>query len=102
MSFDGGPEVEVLLWSSDENDPNYKDDNSTNDMITVPLNNPSGAQSMVVTFGLFDAGNDWWWAIDNIEITGTGDIGVLGDFNGNMMLDVEDIDIRCKSDKEVP
>jgi len=25
---------------------------------------------MVLTFGLFDAGNDWWWAIDNIEVTG--------------------------------
>ena len=25
---------------------------------------------MVLTFGLFDAGNDWWWAIDNIVVTG--------------------------------
>jgi len=25
---------------------------------------------MVLTFGLFDAGNDWWWAIDNIKISG--------------------------------
>ena len=23
---------------------------------------------MVVTFGYFDAGNDWWWAIDNITV----------------------------------
>ena len=23
---------------------------------------------MVLTFGYFDAGNDWWWAMDNLEI----------------------------------
>ena len=23
---------------------------------------------MVVTFGYFDAGNDWWWAMDNLKI----------------------------------
>ena len=23
---------------------------------------------MVVTFGYFDAGNDWWWAMDNLRI----------------------------------
>ena len=23
---------------------------------------------MVVKFGLFDAGNDWWWAVDNISV----------------------------------
>ena len=23
---------------------------------------------MVVTFGYFDAGNDWWWAMDNFKI----------------------------------
>ena len=23
---------------------------------------------MVITFGYFDAGNDWWWAIDNLVI----------------------------------
>jgi hypothetical protein len=25
---------------------------------------------MVLKFGMFDAGNDWWWAIDNIKVTG--------------------------------
>jgi hypothetical protein len=27
---------------------------------------------MVLTFGLFDAGNDWWWAVDNIHVEGKG------------------------------
>jgi len=32
------------------------------------LNNPAGAQEMVITFGMLDAGNDWWWAIDNVKV----------------------------------
>jgi hypothetical protein len=30
---------------------------------------------MVLEFSLVDAGNDWWWAIDNLEITGIGGTG---------------------------
>jgi hypothetical protein len=61
--------VEVLLWESDSTSPNFKDDNSTNETITVDLNNPPGATSVTLTFGLYDAGNDWWWAIDNLKVT---------------------------------
>ncbi|KPK34262.1 MAG: hypothetical protein AMJ65_18540, partial [Phycisphaerae bacterium SG8_4] len=68
--YDNHDPIEVLLWESDGVSPNFKDDNSTNETITVNLENPAGATSLVLTFGLFEAGNDWWWAIDNIEITG--------------------------------
>ena len=34
----------------------------------VSLPDSAGAKSMVITFGYFDAGNDWWWAIDNIVV----------------------------------
>ncbi|MHC4586754.1 MAG: hypothetical protein ACYS3N_19670, partial [Planctomycetota bacterium] len=70
-SFDGGEEIELLLWLSDSASPNFKDDNSTNETITVDLENPPGATSVVLKFGMFDAGNDWWWAIDNIEVNGS-------------------------------
>ena len=69
-SFDGGERVEVLRWESNTASPNYKPDNSTNETVTVNLNNPSWAKSVVLTFGLFDAGNDWFWAIDNVKVTG--------------------------------
>ncbi|MCH8121383.1 MAG: hypothetical protein IIC00_16865, partial [Planctomycetes bacterium] len=69
VSFDGAEPVELFLWESDSSSMNFKDDNSTNETIIIDLDNPSGAQSMVLTFGLFDAGNDWWWAIDNIMVT---------------------------------
>jgi hypothetical protein len=70
VSFDGGAEIELLLWESDGSSPNFKDDNSTNETITVEIDHPADAQTMALTFGLFDAGNDWWWAIDNILVTG--------------------------------
>ncbi|MBC8469354.1 MAG: hypothetical protein H8D56_07770 [Planctomycetes bacterium] len=70
-SFDGAEPIEVLLWESDAASPNFKDDNSTNETITLNLENPPWATSVVLTFGLFEAGNDWWWAIDNIQLTGS-------------------------------
>ncbi|MBN2316111.1 MAG: hypothetical protein JXM79_19445, partial [Sedimentisphaerales bacterium] len=69
--FNDRDPVEILLWESDSASPNYKDDNSTNETITVNVNNPAGATSVILAFGLYDAGNDWWWAIDNIKVTGT-------------------------------
>ena len=69
-TFNDDEPIEVLLWESDPSSPNFKDDNSTNETITINLNNPPWATSVVLTFGLFDAGNDWWWAIDNTKVTG--------------------------------
>jgi len=69
VSFDGGKAVELFLWESDTSSRNFKPD-STNETVTVKIDNPAGAKKMVLTFGLFDCGNNWWWAIDNVEVTG--------------------------------
>ena len=66
VSYDGAAAVEILRFES--NGPNLHPDN-TNESVVVPMNNPDGAGEMVITFGLFDAGNNWWWAIDNILVT---------------------------------
>ncbi len=34
----------------------------------LALNNPANAASMILTWDMPVAGNDWWWAIDNIEV----------------------------------
>lgn len=68
VSFDGADPIEVMRWESDSGSANFKPD-STNETVSIALNNPPGAGSMAVTFGLFDAGNDWWWAVDNIAVT---------------------------------
>jgi hypothetical protein len=69
VSFDGGKAVELFLWESDTASRNFKSD-ATNETVTVKIDNPGGAKKMVLTFGLFDCGNNWWWAIDNVEVTG--------------------------------
>ncbi len=68
-SFDGGEPVQIMLWESDGSSPNFKPD-ATNETVVIDLQNPEGASSVVLTFGLFDAGNDWWWAIDNVQVSG--------------------------------
>ncbi|MFZ2149388.1 MAG: hypothetical protein WAV28_19425, partial [Sedimentisphaerales bacterium] len=71
-SFDGGEEIEMLLWLSDPSDPKYKPESlaNENETVVIDVDNPPWATSVVLTFGLFDAGNDWWWAIDNVQISG--------------------------------
>jgi hypothetical protein len=69
VSFDGGAAVEILRWESDSASANFHAD-ATNEHVSLAINNPAGAGSAVFKFGLFDAGNDWWWALDNISVQG--------------------------------
>jgi hypothetical protein len=77
---------EVLRWESAPASPNFKND-STNETVVVDLNNPLGAANVIIDFGLLNAGNDWWWAIDNVEIftptvlevnTDSGEMTIIG------------------------
>jgi hypothetical protein len=84
-SFDGAEPIELFRWESDPSSANFKPDTSTNETIVLDLDVPMGAASVVLTFGLFDAGNDWWWAIDNLEVSGLPREKVLAfyeDFEG--------------------
>jgi len=76
-TYDDGAPGRIMHWVSDSSapfwepgitEPSFKDDNSTNEEIVVPLNNPAGVSNLKLTFGMFDAGNDWWWAVDNIAV----------------------------------
>ncbi len=87
VSYDGGASTEVLRFTSVNGDQDFKAQ-ATNESVVVPLNNPAGASTLRLEFGLFDAGNDWWWAIDNIEVVSpltlevdvqTGQMQILGD-----------------------
>ncbi|MCB1094835.1 MAG: hypothetical protein KDN22_04570 [Verrucomicrobiae bacterium] len=80
VSYDGGTPVEVIRWASagwtggdPPADPDFKPDLVFIDEpgVTAGLFNPVGAQSMVITWGLTDAGNDWWWAFDNVKVSAT-------------------------------
>ena len=67
VSFDGGAFTEVLRWTADPLD-NFKA-SAESEIVTVDLNNPAGVSNVRVRFGYFDAGNNWWWAVDNIQVT---------------------------------
>ena len=62
--------IEVMRWESAGGDPALLKPDATSEAVTVDLNNPAGATEMVLTFGYLDAGNNWWWAIDNVEVIG--------------------------------
>lgn len=65
--------IQVTKWNSDTTSPNFKN-NATNehfaaDGVALPfINAPAGATSMTLKFNIANAGNDWWWAIDNVRV----------------------------------
>jgi hypothetical protein len=69
-SYDGATPIEIMRWESESSSPKFKNDSSTNQTITIQMDNPAGARSVVFTFGYFNADNNWWWAVDNIEVSG--------------------------------
>ncbi len=66
VSYDGGTPVTLADWRSQPG-PLFKSD-ATNETLSLDLQAPANAHSMVLNFKLFDAGNNWWWAVDNLEI----------------------------------
>jgi hypothetical protein len=62
----GSGESEVLRWESVAGA--FFHDKQLNETVLVDLNNPAGATSMTLSFKYLDAGNNWYWAIDNIRI----------------------------------
>jgi hypothetical protein len=87
VSYDNGASFsEVLRWQSAPASPFFKND-APNETVVLDLNNPAGAQNVIVEFGLLNAGNDWWWAVDNVEVftptvlevhTDTGEMRIVG------------------------
>ena len=83
VSFDGGKKEQILLFASDgeqtlvtiptlrKNKERLDDLVQVNESLEIPIDNPADATEMVITFGLTDARNDWWWAIDNIGLVST-------------------------------
>lgn len=87
-SYDGNPAVEVLRWESNDGNPAFFKAGNTNETVTVPLNNPAGATTMSLSFGMTNAGNNWFWAVDNLVVftpltlqvdAASGAMKILGD-----------------------
>ncbi len=91
--------VEVLRWDSDDGSasggapsPFFKTD-STNETVVLTdavLQRPAGATGVRFEFGLLNAGNDWWWAIDNVNVSGL----VAGTATGLFFEDFEGVALQ--------
>ena len=87
VSFDGDAEERILFFKSvgidagahtlvtiptlDLDEEDINDGEQINETLEIPIDNPANATEMVISFGVIDAQNDWWWAIDNITLIST-------------------------------
>lgn len=44
------------------------------------------SNSLLLKFGCFDSGNDWWFAVDNVSVTTTDGFNDLEDFEGLVLV----------------
>lgn len=63
----GATTIELFRWTSQEVDPTFKPD-AVNEAVNLNMMNPAGATTATLEFRLYDAGNDWWWAVDNVNM----------------------------------
>jgi hypothetical protein len=69
VSFNGGATFANALTLNTAGTPGGNSSLArANESVVVPLNNPAEANSVIVRFGMTNADNDWWWAIDNIQV----------------------------------
>lgn len=87
VSFNGGKEEQILLFQSvgidagahtlvtiptlKKKEEKINDGEQINETLEIPIDNPANADEMIISFGVIDAQNDWWWAIDNIKLIST-------------------------------
>lgn len=83
VSFDGGDDEQIMLFASsgeqtlitiptlDKNEELVNDLEQVNESLEIPIDNPIGADEIVISFGILNAKNDWWWAFDNVKLVST-------------------------------
>ena len=82
VSFDSGASWDNLLTlvKTDPDFPNSSLDR-IDETVSLTANNP-GNGSVQVRFGMTEAGNDWWWAFDNLEVGAGADSLLSENFDG--------------------
>ena len=91
VSYDGGPNISVFRRESDPEASSFVGD-ATNERLTLDLQYDGVASTLQLEFGLVDAWNDWWWAIDNIAVEVPSNPLKLriNTFNGEAFLEGDD------------
>lgn len=72
VSFDGGAPIEILRYDLTNTD----DTAQRNETIIVPFLAPASASDIEVLWRYDDADNDWYWAVDNIELRAIDEDGI--------------------------
>ncbi|MEU8025690.1 phosphocholine-specific phospholipase C [Micromonospora haikouensis] len=68
VQFDTGAKVKVLHYSSATSGNTNQGQDQENRLVQLSCPVPAGATSAKVNFRIFNAGNNWYWAIDNIRL----------------------------------
>jgi VCBS repeat-containing protein len=71
VTYDGGTTWNSLLDYTTGNTGGSGAKGHINEHLTLDANNPAGATAAQFRFSYLKAGNDWWWTIDNIKVTGS-------------------------------
>ncbi|MEO2046506.1 MAG: hypothetical protein ABGX16_08020 [Pirellulales bacterium] len=66
VTYDTTGTTELFRWDSQAG-ANFKSA-ATNENVQIAINNPVGASTVQLEWDMVEAGNDWWWGIDNISV----------------------------------
>jgi hypothetical protein len=95
VSFDGGDPV-VLLTLTPDTPTGY------NETVTLPLGNPDGANTAVITWD-HQGKNNWWWAIDNIKVTvGKAPAGIVTQLTSVEATEGDGVNFTVKANGDEP
>jgi len=64
-TFDNGTSTQVLHYDKTNSDETSQE----NLFHSLPVTVPAGASKVTLSFRYWDAGNDWYWAIDDVSVT---------------------------------
>lgn len=90
VSFNNGGSFTNLLTLDTASAGGNSSLSRANEAVILPVSNPTGG-AMIIRFGMTTAGNDWWWAVDNLNVSTP--VAVVGDVNGDNLVTIADFDI---------
>ncbi|MGW3661386.1 phosphocholine-specific phospholipase C [Streptomyces sp. NPDC005151] len=68
IEFDTGAKVQLLHYSSATSGNTNQGKDQENRLVRLSCPVPAGATSAKVNFRIFNAGNNWYWSIDNVRL----------------------------------
>ncbi|MFF1256777.1 MULTISPECIES: phosphocholine-specific phospholipase C [unclassified Streptomyces] len=66
--FDTGEETRLLHYSADATGNDNAGHDAENTFVTKELAVPAGAKTVTLKFRMYDAGNNWYWAVDHVRV----------------------------------